>query len=198
MIFPHEVLDLAILQKLDILHCMGGDEAVHADHHRQPNRLGNGERLDIVVIDLLVVLRINLNPARIPRAHGVGMVVIDVDGAGQRTGRNRQHNGKPAGRCHVQKLIHQRQTAGGGGTDGPSASRRGTDTDGHGAVLGFYGHQLGMYLAVRHVLGKILGNFRGGSDGECAHDVRVNLPHGHGNRFIAGKSVEMCHYSPSS
>ena len=199
VVFPHKALNCFILHQFDVFHRVGGDKAVHADHHRQTDipSFRNGEGLDIVVIDLLIVLRVDLDPAGVPGTHGVGMVIVDVDGAGESAGGHCQNNGQSGGCRHIQKLIHQSQTCGGSGADGPASRSGSADADGHGAVLGFHGDKLRIYLTVRHILGKILGDLCGRGDGECAHDIGVDLAHGNGNGLVAGKSVENGHYSSS-
>ena len=86
VVLADEFLDRLVLLKLDVLDCVRGDKAVLADHDRQADIrcLRDAHRLKVVVIGLLIILGVQLNPAGIARAHGVGMVVVDVDRAGQR------------------------------------------------------------------------------------------------------------------
>ena len=79
----------------------------------------------------------------------------------------------------------------------PAACGGCADADRHGAVLGFHRNKLRMNLSICHILCKILWNLRGGRNGERAHYIRVDLPHGNGHSLVAGKSVKMRHYSPS-
>src|SRR3954451_13843198 len=46
--------------QLDLLDCVGEDEAVHAHHHGQRELLGEAEGLDVQVGGLLVALRVEL------------------------------------------------------------------------------------------------------------------------------------------
>ena len=56
---------------LDPLDGVGEDEAVHADHHRQRQLLGEPERLDVQVDRLLVGLGVELDPAGVALRHRV-------------------------------------------------------------------------------------------------------------------------------
>ena len=74
-----EGVDLLLARDVDRLEGVREDEAVHADHHRQRELLGEPERLDVEVDRLLVRLRVELDPARVALRHRVGVVVPDVD-----------------------------------------------------------------------------------------------------------------------
>ena len=110
-VLPHKSLDGVGIQQHNILQGVAGDKAILTDHHRQTDGgvLSDGHGLEEIVIGLLVVLRVNLNPPRVPDAHGVRVVVVDVDGAGEGPVYAGQGDGKPAGGRHVHHLIHQGQ-----------------------------------------------------------------------------------------
>ena len=74
-----ERVHLLLRRHVHALDGVGEDEAVHADHHRQRQLLGQPEGLDVQVERLLVVLGIELDPARVALGHGVAVVVPDVD-----------------------------------------------------------------------------------------------------------------------
>ena len=78
---------------------MACDEAILADHHGQVNSriFRNRICLNIVVVNLLVVFRVDLNPAGISRAHAVGMIAVDVDRTGKRAVHQGQNDGQPVG-----------------------------------------------------------------------------------------------------
>ncbi|CAN3987001.1 HNH endonuclease, partial [Dysosmobacter welbionis] len=77
LVLTHELLDLLCLHQLDVLDGVGGDEAVLAHHDGQAHRLRDPHGLQVVVVGLLVRLRKQHQPAGIPHAHGVGVVVVD-------------------------------------------------------------------------------------------------------------------------
>ena len=63
-----------------------------------------------IIVGLLIIFRINLEPARISGAHAVRMVTVDIDRTGQRPVYQCQHQRHPVGRRQQQLLPHQRQT----------------------------------------------------------------------------------------
>ncbi len=195
LVLAHELPDLLRLLQFDVLNGVGGDEAVLADHDGQGHRLANPHGLEVVVIGLLVGLGKQHQPARVPDAHGVGVVVVDVDGAGQSAAGNRQGDGQAVGSGHVQHLGHVNQAAGAGGGNRAASGGFRADAGGHGAVLGFHGNEIGVYLAVVHVGGEVLGNLSGRRDGVRAHDVGVDLLHRVGNGLVAGQSFTNTHFT---
>ena len=66
-----EDVDLHLRGHLDALDGVREDEAVHADHDRRGELLGQAERLDVQVERLLVGLRVQLDPARVALGHRV-------------------------------------------------------------------------------------------------------------------------------
>ena len=85
VVLADELPDCLILLELDVLDRVRSDEAVLTYHDRQADIrcLRDAHRLEIVVIGLLIVLGVKLDPPGVPDAHGVGVVVVDVDGAGE-------------------------------------------------------------------------------------------------------------------
>ncbi len=61
------------------------DESVGAYHYGKQHvgMFGDSNRLDDIVILLLGVFAVHLNPAGITASHHIGMVAVNVDGAGQ-------------------------------------------------------------------------------------------------------------------
>ena len=108
-ILANKRLDRLIFQKFDVFYRMGGDEAVLAYHDGQSYiwMLRNGHGLEIVVVGFLVVFCIDLDPAGIPGVHGVGVVIVDIDGAGQCAADTGQRDGQAGGRGHMQQLPHE-------------------------------------------------------------------------------------------
>ena len=90
--FPHGF----VFQQLDILHRVAGDKAVLADHDREMDSgiLGDGKCLQIIVVGLLIVFRVDLDPSSVAGAHAVRVVTVDVDGAGQGPVHQSQDQGK--------------------------------------------------------------------------------------------------------
>ena len=84
--------------------------------------------LQIVVIGLLVVFSVDLDKTGITLCHGVGIIVVDIDGAGQGTAGNGQNDGQPGGSRAVEDLIHVGKARGGSRRDGPAAGGFGADT----------------------------------------------------------------------
>ena len=151
MVLTHEGFDLVVLHQLDILDGMGGNEAVLADHNGQAHRLSDAHGLEIVVVGLLVGLGKEHQPAGIPDTHGIGVVVVDVDGAAERPAAHRQSDGQTVGIRHIQHLRHVAQAAGGGGGNGAAAGGLGADAGGHGGVLALHGNELRVHFPVIHI-----------------------------------------------
>ena len=103
LVLADEVLHHVVLQQLDVFHCVAGDETVLADHDREHDVfvLGDAVRLDHVVVGFLVVLGKDLNPAGVSGAHGVGMVAVDVDRAGEGAVYKGQTDWEPVGGRHI-------------------------------------------------------------------------------------------------
>ena len=82
---------------------MAGDKTVLADHDREHDvfMFRDAVSLDHVVVSFLVIFCEDLDPAGIPGAHGVGVVTIDVDRAGERTVYEGEADRKPVGSCHI-------------------------------------------------------------------------------------------------
>ena len=122
------LVDLRLRRHVDPVVRVREDEAVHADHHRARQLLGQPERLDVQVERLLVRLGEELDPAGIAHRHAVRMVVPDVDRRADRAVADGHHDGKPEARGVVDRLGHEQQAlarrrgvrarAGGGGADG--------------------------------------------------------------------------------
>ncbi len=194
LVLAHELPHRLGFLQLNVLDGVGGDEAVLADHDGQGHRLADPHGLEIVVIGLLVRLGKQHQPARVPDTHGVGVVVVNVDGAGQGAAAHRQGDGQAVGGGHIQHLGHVNEAAGAGGGNGPAAGGFRADAGGHGAVLGLHGNEVRVHFAVVHVGGEVLGNFGAGRNGIRAHDVGVDLLHRVGNGFVAGKSLSNTHF----
>ncbi|MPN20773.1 hypothetical protein SDC9_168152 [bioreactor metagenome] len=126
------------------------------------------------------------------------MVVVDVDGTGERPVNAGQHNGQPAGGSHIQQLMHQRQPAGGGRGHRSGARRLGANAGGQGGMLRLHGDILGIHQAVGHILGEILGNLGGGRDGKGPHHVGINLAHGKGHGLVARQAVAKLSHGQST
>ena len=87
-----ERIDLFLRRHVDTFIRVGQDEAVHADHHRTRELLGEAERLDVQVQRFLVGFRVKLDPAGVAHRHAVGMVVPDVDRRADRAVADRHHD----------------------------------------------------------------------------------------------------------
>ena len=73
--------------------------------------LGDAHGLDHVVVGFLRVLAEDLDPAGVARAHGVGVVAVDVDGGGQGAVDDHHDDGQAHRGRDVQDLPHQGQAA---------------------------------------------------------------------------------------
>ncbi len=184
----HEPFDQVVFHQEDVLHPMAGDKAVLADHHRKHHVLVLRNRVGLkeIVIGFLVGLRIDLNPPAVPGSHAVGMIRVDVDGAGQGPVHQRQHHRQPVGSRHVQLLPHQGQAAGGSGRKRPCPRCGSPHGGAHGTVLALHWDELRVDFPVGDIVCHILRNLRGGRDGECRHHVRIDLFDGICHGFIAG------------
>ena len=89
---------------------MAGDKAVLADHDGQPAVLCDGHRLYVIIIYFLIVLCVDLDPAAVSAAHGVRMVVVDVDRSSQSSVDYRHGDRQSAGCCYIEQLPHQSQS----------------------------------------------------------------------------------------
>ena len=110
-----ERVDLLLRRDVDALVGVREDEAVHADHHRERDLLGELERLDVQVDGLLVGLRIELEPAGVALGHRVAVVVPDVDRGADRAVGHRHHDRQAEPRGVVERLRHEEQPLAGRG-----------------------------------------------------------------------------------
>ena len=166
---------------------MAGDEAVLADHHRKmhPRILRDRIRLNIVVISLLVVFRIDLDPPGVARAHAVGMITVDIDRSGQRPVHERQHNGQAVTGRKKEFFPHQSQPGGAGRCHGPCSRRLSTDGCRHCGMFAFHRNKLGVDLSVGNEIRYHLRNLRRRCNGKGRHDIRVDLTDGFRHGFIS-------------
>ena len=111
-------------------------EAVHADHHRQRQLLGELERLDVQVDRLLVRLGVELDPAGVALRHRVAVVVPDVDRRPDRAVRDRHHDRQPEPGGVVERLRHVEQALARRGRVRARAGGRGADRGRHRRELG--------------------------------------------------------------
>ena len=195
VVFADKGLHRFVLLQFDVLQRVGGDEAVLADHDGQTHVGGLTDAVghQIVVIGLLIVLGVDLDKAGVPLGHGVGVVMVDIDGAGQSAAGHGQHDGQAGGGGHIEYLVHEGQARGGGGGNGAASGGLGADAGGHGGVFALHADELGVHLAVGHILGEILGDLGGGGNGEHGEHVRVDLAHGGGDGLVAAQSVSNAH-----
>ena len=147
--------------------------------------LGYADGLEAVVVSLLVILAVDLDPARVAAAHGVLMVAVDVDGAGQRAVDRGHHDGKPIARGDEEHLPHQGEPLRRGGRHGAHPCGRRADDRAHGRVLRFHRDELGIDLAVGDHLGVDLDDLGLRSYRIGAHHVGIDLPHGLGHGLVA-------------
>ena len=132
----HERVDLLLVGDVDLVVGVGEDEAVHADHHRQRDLLGDPEGLDVQVERLLVRLGVELDPAGVAHRHGVGVVVPDVDRGSDRPVGDRHHDRQPQARRVVERLGHEEDALGGRRRIGARAGGGCADRRGERAELG--------------------------------------------------------------
>ena len=166
---------------------MARDKAVLADHHRQvhPGILRDRESLNVVVIGLLIVLRIDLDPAGVPCAHSVGVVTVDINRAGQCAVDQREHDGQSVGRRKEQFLPHQRKPRGRSRCHRPRARRLSTDRRGHRRVLALHRNEFRVDLSVCNISGHHLRDLRGRCDGKSRHHIRIHLADRVGDGLIS-------------
>ena len=130
MVFTDKGFDCFVFFQLDVFQSVRSNEAVFTDHNRQTHvrSLTDPVGLQIVVIGLLVVFSVDLDKTGITLCHGVGIIMVDIDGAGQGTAGNGQNDGQPGGSRAVEDLIHVGKARGGSRRDGPAAGGFGADT----------------------------------------------------------------------
>ena len=131
-----ERVDLLLRRQLHALERVREDEAVHADHDRERELLGEPESLDVQVRGLLVGLGVELDPARVALRHRVRVVVPDVDRRADRAVGDRHDDRQAEARGVVERLDHEQQALARGRGVGAGAGRRGADGDRHGGELG--------------------------------------------------------------
>jgi len=187
LVLTDELLDLLVGHGGKGLDGVGDDEPIQAVHDRKADVhvLSDPEGHDGVVVGLLDVLGEKLYPAAVPRAHGVGVIAMDVDGSGQGpVGHGHDHR-KAHGSSDVKHLPHECQAGRCGGGHCSRARGAGADADAHGAVLRFRAHVLGIDLSVGDIVGERLND-----DGlwsyrvRCA-DIRVDLFPRKGDRLVS-------------
>ena len=77
-------------------HEMTDKVGLQDHHYRQVNFFGQFEGLDDAVGRLLVVLAVNLHPARVPLGEGIGLIGPECPGSGKRAIDRRHHHGGAA------------------------------------------------------------------------------------------------------
>ena len=90
----------------------GAETACLADHDRKSAVLCDRHSLDVIVVDFLIVFCVDLDPPAVAAAHGIRMVVVDVDRSGQGPVHDSHDDGQPAGGCYIQEFPHIGQTRG--------------------------------------------------------------------------------------
>ena len=135
LIGRQERVDVLLGGNVHALEGVGEHEAVHADHDGQRELLCDAEGLDVQVDGLLIGLRKELDPAAVALAHGVRMVVPDVDRCADRTVGDRHDDRESETGRVVDRLDHEEQALGGGGRIGAGAGNRCADGNGHGREL---------------------------------------------------------------
>ena len=178
LVLADESLDRPVVEHLHSLHAVAGDETVLHDHHRQQETLGDAHRLDDVVVDLLGVLGVELNPARVTGPHGVGVVAVDVEGGREGPVDHGHDDGQMQRGGDVDHLPHEGQPRRGGGGHHPAPGGRGADAGAHGRVLALHGDELGVHQPVGHEVGEGLHDGRLGGDGVGSQHIRIYLAHG--------------------
>ena len=97
-------VDLRLARHVDAVVGVGQDEAVHADHDRTRQLLGEAERLDVEVERFLVGLRVELDPPGVAHRHAVGVVVPDVDRRADRPVADGHHDRQARGPPRCRRL----------------------------------------------------------------------------------------------
>jgi len=117
LIGADKLLHRLIRQNTDALDPMAGDKAILAAHHGQQKvlMLGNLERLDGVVVSLLAGLCIELQPTGIAGSHGIRVVTVDIQRAGEGTVHHREDDRQAHACRDIEHLPHQGQAVRSGG-----------------------------------------------------------------------------------
>ena len=112
LVLADEPGDGLVVEQVDAIDRVRGDEAVEARHGRQQHVgvLGDLESDDRVVVGLLRRLGEQHDPAGIAGAHGVAVVAVDVDRRGQRAVRVGHDDGQAHAGGDVELLPHERET----------------------------------------------------------------------------------------
>jgi hypothetical protein len=129
-------IDLDLSGHVDAFNSVRQDEAVHADHDRDRQRLGQPERLDVQVERFLVRFRVQLDPPRIPHGHAVRVVIPYIDGGADCAVTDRHHDRQAQAGGVVDRLGHEEQPLAAGRGIGPGTGRRGADRNRQRRELG--------------------------------------------------------------
>ena len=164
---------------------VGQVKTLQADHHGNQDRLGDPVCLQDGVEDLLVALAVELNPARIPLGQAVVLVRPENPGRRQRPIHVGHHDGQPRPGRPVKQLVHQGQSLGTGGSEGPGAGGGSTDAGRHGRVLGLHHDEARGHLPGPAGLGQLFRDRGLGGDGIGRDHRRSGKSDGESDRVIA-------------
>ena len=178
-----ERIHLLLGRQIDPLGGVGQDEAVHADHDRDGDLLGQAEGLDVQVRCLLDRLGEQLDPSGVARRHGVAVVVPYVDGRADGPVGQGHDDREPEPAGVVDRLHHEQQTLARRGGEGTRAGGGGPDGDRHRGEFRFHVDELARgQLALLHQLAQRLNDVGLRRNGVGAH----HLGPAQGNRFGNG------------
>ncbi|OIQ66404.1 hypothetical protein GALL_520250 [mine drainage metagenome] len=104
-----EHIHLFLRRHVDSLEGVGQDEAIHADHHRARQFLGNAEGEDVQVGGFLIGFRVKLNPTRILQRHRIRMIVPYVDRCANGAVAHRHHDRQTQPGRIVNRLCHEQE-----------------------------------------------------------------------------------------
>ncbi len=136
------------------------DVAIVTEHDRDVHPFGQIKGLNNAVDDLLMVARVDLNPAGVALRDGILLVVPDIPGRahGPVHHAHDQRQSRTRGPLHL--LVHVEQAVGAGGGKGPGPGRTGGHADRQGRMLALDRDVFGAHLAGVDHLGKLLGERR--------------------------------------
>ena len=192
-------VDLVLSRYVDLLHRMGQHEAVHADHHRQGEPLGQGEGLHVQVDGLLVGRREQHQPSGVALGERVGVVVPDVDRRAQCTVGHGHHHRQTESRRVGQCLGHEEQSLARGSRVGAGTGSRSADARRERAELGL-DHQVlaRSQLPGGDQVGERLHDVGLRGDRVRRHDMRAAPGHGLGDRTRTLQLPKHGFHSPAS
>ena len=176
-VLTHKLRCLFVLERADILGCVGTDKTVLMHHYRQTHTqiLSDAKCHECQVIGFLGVVATQVDPSRIASQVHIGVVAVDVERCSQSAVDDREHDRQAHTARLVEDFYHKCESlrAGGSRSAHTRSTRRHTTT--HRGVFGFDHDKLAVHIAIGQKFGVVLHDRSRRSDRIGRYDIDIGL-----------------------